>query len=308
MSRVVFMGTPQFAVPTLEWLAKGYETVTVVTQPDRHSGRGRRLRPPPVKRAALRLGLPVWQPRTLRTSEAVAHLRELAPEVMVVAAYGQILRPEVLEIPPRGCINIHASLLPRYRGAEPVAAAILAGEEKTGVTIMLMDERMDTGPILAQRSIPIALDDTRASLTEKLAHLGAELLLETLPRWLDGEIKPQPQDEALASRAPLLKKGDGEIDWSRPAVVIERMVRAYAPWPGTYTHWQGQRLKVLRARSLHQQEGEGGWVMETPEGMAVVTGEGALLLEEVQLAGKRAMSAEEFVRGQREFIGAHLPS
>ena len=308
MSRVVFMGTPQFAVPTLEWLAKGYETVTVVTQPDRHSGRGRRLRPPPVKRAALRLGLPVWQPRTLRTSEAVAHLRELAPEVMVVAAYGQILRPKVLEIPPRGCINIHASLLPRYRGAEPVAAAILAGEEKTGVTIMLMDERMDTGPILAQRSIPITLDDTRASLTEKLAYVGAELLLETLPRWLDGEIKPQPQDEALASRAPLLKKGDGEIDWSRPAVVIERMVRAYAPWPGTYTHWQGQRLKVLRARSLHQQEGEGGWVIETPEGVAVVTGEGALLLEEVQLAGKRAMSAEEFVRGQREFIGAHLPS
>jgi len=306
--RVVFMGTPQFAVPTLEGLARRYEIVTVVTQSDRRSGRGRRLQPPPVKQAAQRLGLPVWQPRALRTPEAVAHLRELAPKVVVVAAYGQILRPEALEIPSRGCINIHASLLPRYRGAEPVAAAILAGEKRTGVTIMLMDEGMDTGPILAQRAIPIAPDDTRAHLTEKLAYLGAELLLEALPRWFAGEIQPQPQDDALASYAPLLKKEDGEIDWVRPAVAIERMVRAYAPWPGTYTHWQGQRLKVLRARPLDQRRGKVGEVIESPEGVAVVAGEGALLLEEVQLAGKRAMSTEDFVRGQWEFIGAHLPS
>jgi len=308
MSRVVFMGTPQFAVPTLVGLAEGYEIVAVVTQPDRGSGRGRRLRPPPVKQAAQRLGLLVWQPRTLRTPEAVAYLRGLTPNVMVVAAYGQILRPKVLEIPPRGCVNVHASLLPRYRGAEPVAAAILAGEKETGVTIMLMDEGMDTGPILAQRSIPIAPDDTRATLTEKLAHLGADLLLETLPRWLGGEIKPQPQDDALASYAPLLKREDGEIDWARPAVVIERMVRAYTPWPGTYTHWRGRRLKVLRARPLHKPEGEAGRVIETPEGVAVGTGQGALLLEEVQLASKRAMLADDFVRGQRDFIGAHLLS
>ena len=291
MPRVVFMGTPQFAVPTLESLAKEHEIVTVVSQPDRPSGRGRRLRPPPVKDAALRLALPVWQPRTLRTPEAVAHLRQLAPDVVIVAAYGQILRSEVLEIPPSGCVNVHASLLPRYRGAEPVAAAILNGEAKTGITIMLMDKGMDTGPILSQRSMPIASDDTRGSLTEKLAHLGAPLLLDTLPRWLGGEITPQLQDDALASYAPLLKKEDGKIDWARPAVVIERMVRAYTPWPGTYTHWLGQALKVLRARPLRQPQGEAGRVTEIPEGVAVVAGGGALLLEEVQLAGKRAMPA-----------------
>jgi len=302
------MGTPQFAVYTLEALAEGYDIVKVVSPPDRRSGRGRRLRAPPVKESALRLGLPVWQPRTLRTPEAVAHLRQLAPDVVIVAAYGQILRSEVLEIPPHGCVNVHASLLPRYRGAEPVAAAILNGEAKTGITIMLMDKGMDTGPILSQRSMPIASDDTRASLTEKLAHLGAELLLETLPRWLGREIRPQPQGEALASYAPLLKKEDGEIDWSRPAVVIERMIRAYTPWPGTYTHWRGRLLKVLRARPLHQRRGRAGKVIQTSEGVAIFAGEGALLLEEVQLAGKRAMFAQDFVRGQADFIGARLPS
>lgn len=308
MSRMVFMGTPHFAVPTLEALAERYEVAVVVTQPDRRRGRGRRLSPPPVKRASQRLELPVWQPRTLRAPEAVARLRKLAPEVVVVAAYGQILSPEVLEIPPHGCVNLHASLLPRYRGAEPVAAAILAGEAETGVTIMLMDEGMDTGPILAQRAVPITSEDTRASLTERLANLGAELLVETLPRWLADEVKPQPQDDALASYAPKLRKKDGEIDWTQPAVLIERMVRAYDPWPSTYTHWQGRFFKVLRARPLDQPEGEAGKVVETPEGVAVITGEGTLLLEEVQLAGGRAMSAEDFVRGHQDFIGAHLPS
>lgn len=308
MSRVVFMGTPQFSVPALEGLAKECDIVSVVSQPDRRSGRGRQLRSPPVKEAALRLGLPVWQPRTLRTPEAVAHLQELAPDVIVVAAYGQILRSEVLEIPPRGCVNVHASLLPQYRGAEPVAAVILNGEAKTGITIMLVDRGMDTGPILSQRSIAIASDETRASLTQKLAHLGAELLLETLPRWLGGQIKPQPQDETLASHTALLKKDDGKIDWARPAVVIERMIRAYTPWPSTYTHWRGQALRVLRARPLDRPEGEVGNVIQTTEGVGVIAGEGALLLEEVQLAGKRAMSAADFVRGQRDFIGARLPS
>ena len=306
MSRVVFMGTPQFAVPTLMELAPRYEVIMVVTQPDRRSGRGRQLRPPPVKQAAQRLGLPVWQPRTLRAPEAVTRLRELAPDVVVVAAYGQILSPEVLEVPPYGCINVHPSLLPRYRGAEPVAAAILAGEKETGVTIMLMDEGMDTGPILAQRAVPIAPDDTRASLTEKLSHSGAELLVETLPHWLDGEIEPQPQNNVSASYAPQLRKEDGEIDWSQPAVIIERMIRAYDPWPGTYTYWRGRLLKVLRARPLGQQQGEVGQVVETSEGVAVVTGQGALLLEEVQLAGRRAMAVEEFLRGQRDFVGSVL--
>jgi len=308
MSRVVFMGTPRFAVPVLEGLAEGYEVVTVVTQPDRRSGRGRQHQPPKVKQAAQRLRLPVWQPRTLRTPEAVAHLRQLAPDAVVVAAYGQILRSDVLEIPTHGCINVHASLLPHYRGAEPVVAAVLAGDAETGVTIMLIDEGMDTGPILAQQSIPIAPDDTRASLTEKLAHLGARLLLEVLPGWLHGEIQPEAQDDTSASYAPLVRKEDGEVDWARPAVVIERMIRAYAPWPGTHTQWQGKRLKILRARPVRQSGTAVGSVIETPEGVAVVAGEGALLLEEVQLAGKRAMSVADFIRGRRGFAGSHLPS
>jgi len=306
--RLIFMGTPRFAVPSLERLREEYEVVAVVTGPDKVAGRGRKISFSPVKEVALAWGIPVMQPRSLKEKEVVASLLELEPQVIVVAAYGQILLPEVLAIPPFGCLNVHASLLPKYRGASPVAGALLAGEEEMGITIMLMDEGMDTGPILAQRAIPIAPDDTRAHLTEKLAYLGAELLLEALPRWFAGEIQPQPQDDALASYAPLLKKEDGEIDWVRPAVAIERMVRAYAPWPGTYTHWQGQRLKVLRARPLDQRRGKVGEVIESPEGVAVVAGEGALLLEEVQLAGKRAMSTEDFVRGQWEFIGAHLPS
>ncbi len=308
MCCILFMGTPHFAVPSLEALARRYHIAMVVTQPDRRSGRGRRPQPPPVKEAALRMQLPVWQPQTLRSPTTVAHLREMAPDAIAVAAYGQILRSNILAIPARGCINVHASLLPQYRGAEPVVAAILAGEEETGVTIMLMDEGMDTGPILAQRSIPIAHDDTRESLTQKLAHLGAELLLEVLPRWLKGEMTPQAQDEALASYAPLLRREDGEMDWSRPAVVLERMVRAYAPWPGTYTQWEGKRLKVLRAQVTQGVQGATGEVVEAPEGIAVVSHEGSLLIEEVQLAGRRAMPATDFARGQQRFIGAHLPS
>jgi len=309
MCRILFMGTPQFAVPSFEALAERYPIVSVITQPDRRSGRGRRLQPPPVKEAALRLQLPVWQPRTLRSPTAAAHLRELAPDIAVVAAYGHILRPEVLTIPARGCINVHASLLPQYRGAEPVAAAILAGEKETGITIMLMDEGMDTGPILAQRAIPIALDDTRASLAQELSLLGAELLMQVLSCWLGGEAVPQPQDEAMASYAPLLTKDDGEMVWNLPADTLERMVRAYSPWPGTYTQWEGKRLKVVRARAVKgHQEGVAGEVVETPDGIAVITCKGSLLLQEVQLAGKRVMPGRDFVRGQRGIIGAHLPS
>ena len=308
MERVVFMGTPEFAIPTLEGLVREYNVVMVLTQPDRRSGRGRQLQPPPVKEAAQRLGLPVWQPRTLRTPEAVAHLRELAPDIVVVAACGHILPAEVLAIPPRGCVNVHASLLPRYRGPEPVVAAILAGDSEVGATIMLIEERLDTGPILGQQPIPMVPHSTRANLTEKLAHLGAGLLLQVLPRWLEGEITPQPQDDALASYTPMLAREDGEIDWSQPAAVIERMTRAYDPWPGTYTTWQGRRLKILRGRPLCPWEGEVGRVVEAPEGVAVGTGRGALLLLEVQLAGKRAMSAADFVRGQGDFIGSNLLS
>jgi len=309
MARIVFMGTPEFAVPTLEALIARHDVVAVVTQPDRRGGRGRRrLVAPPVKEAALAAGLTVLQPPTLRDAAAVERLRQLAPEVVVVAAFGQILRSNVLAIPPRGSLNVHASLLPKYRGASPIAAAILEGEAETGVTIMLMDKGMDTGPILAQARAPITEEDTTGSLTAKLAALGAELLLETLPRWLEGEIEPQPQEEAGATYCRPVDKSDGCIAWDLPAIQIARMVRAYDPWPGTYTGCGGRMLKIVRARALPgwRDQAEPGTVVEVPEGIAVATGEGALLIEELQPAGKRAMACEAYVCGQRDFVGSRL--
>ncbi len=308
MARLVFMGTPDFAVPVLEALIGQYEVVGVVTQPDRRVGRGRKVEASPVKVVALAHGLPVLQPPSLRRPEAMAELRDLAPEVIVVAAFGQILRAEALSIPPRGCLNVHASLLPSYRGAAPIAAAILAGEEKTGVTIMLMDEGMDTGPILSQATCPISPQDTRESLSARLAQSGADLLVDTLPRWLAGEIEPQVQDHSQATYCRIISKEDGLIDWSQSAVEVWRRSRAYYPWPGTYTYWRGKLLKVLRAEALPQWSGERdpGQVITLDQGLAVAAGEGALLLREVQLAGKRALSAEEFARGQRDFVGSVL--
>jgi methionyl-tRNA formyltransferase len=310
MERIVFMGTPSFAVPTLEALVaqESYELVCVVTQPDRPAGRGRRLAASAVKETALTRGLPIWQPPTLRDPQAVEKLRALSPTVVVIAAFGQILRPDVLAIPPRGCLNVHASLLPRWRGAAPIPAAILAGDEETGATIMLLDEGMDTGPILAQVSLPIRPDDTTGSLTERLAVLGADLLITTLPRWLAGEVRPRPQDHSQATTCRPLRKEEGLLNWSFPAVELERRVRAYNPWPGAYTTWRGQRLKVLRAESLADWHGpqSPGQVLALPAGTAVVTGEGALLLREVQLTGRRAMVIADFLRGQREFVGSRL--
>ncbi|MBM4464043.1 MAG: methionyl-tRNA formyltransferase [Chloroflexi bacterium] len=308
MERLVFMGTPDFAVPVLKALIGRYEIVGVVARPDQRVGRGHRVEPPPVKIVAMVHDLPVLQPPRLRQPEVVAELRALAPEVMVVAAYGQILPAEVLAIPPRGCLNVHASLLPRYRGAAPIAAAILAGEEETGVTIMLMDEGMDSGPILSQATCSISPQDTRESLTAKLAQLGADLLMDTLPRWLAGAIEPQPQDHRQATYSRIIAKQDGLIDWTQPAVEIWRRCRAYYSWPGSYTYWRGKVLKVLRAQALPHWSGGGepGQVMALDEGLAVATGEGALLLDEVQLAGKRALDAEDFARGQRDFVGSVL--
>ncbi|MFZ5917749.1 MAG: methionyl-tRNA formyltransferase [Chloroflexota bacterium] len=308
MPRLVFMGTPDFAVPSLEKLAGRYEIAAVVTQPDRPAGRSRRLTPPPVKEVALALGLPLWQPPTLRAPEAVARLRALAPHLIVVVAFGQILRPDVLGIPPHGCLNVHGSLLPRHRGPAPVAAAILAGETGSGVTLMRLDAGMDTGPILAQAACPILPDDTTASLGARLSCLGADLLIETLPRWLAGEITPRPQDEAQATYCRLMSKADGRLNWDNPAAYLARQVRACLPWPAAFTNWQGQPLKVLRAATLPDWQGQGepGQVITLDDGTGVVTGEGVLRLEEVQLAGKRAMPIEEFLRGQPGFLGALL--
>ncbi len=309
MARIVFMGTPAFAVPSLESLAAdGYEIIAVVTQPDRPAGRGRRLVAPAVKQAALPLGLPVWQPETMRGEQIVDRLREAAPDVIVVAAYGEILRPNVLAVPPHGIVNVHASLLPRHRGASPVAGALLAGDDITGVTIMLMDEGMDTGPILSTTTLPIDPDDNRGTLTGKLASLGAQLLRETLPRWLSREIAPQPQDDSQATYSRLIKKAHGRVNWQEPAAQIAHRCRAYTPWPGLFTTWRGQTLKILRchAASAGADTAEPGRIVLADDRPAVVTGDGLLILDEVQLAGRRPASGSDFVRGRRDFISERL--
>lgn len=310
MTRVIFMGTPDFSLPSLAVLAEGdYDLVAVLTQPDRPSGRGRALQPSPVKQFALAQGLPVLQPPSLRDPAAVAELAGLRPDVIVVAAFGQILRPDVLELPPHGCINVHASLLPRWRGAAPVQAAILAGDEVTGSTIMRMDEGMDSGPILAQAALAIRPDDSGGTLTERLAGHGAGLLAETLPAWLAGDIEARPQDSGQATLCRPLRKAQGLIDWTRPAAEIARAVRAYNPWPAATTTWNSAPLKVLEATAISAAAGEPtlpGFVLESADGVLVITGEGLLRLEVVQLAGRRATAALDFVRGQREFAGSRL--
>lgn len=308
MTRVIFMGTPEFSVPALAALLRaGYGVAAVVTQPDRPAGRGRKLEPSPVKVFAVQHGLPVLQPPTLKAPGAVAELAELRPELIVVAAFGQILRPAVLDLPVHGCINVHASLLPRWRGAAPVQAAILAGDHVTGSTIMCMDPGMDTGPILAQAALAIQQDDTGGTLTARLAQQGAELLAETLPRWLAGEIRPQPQDASLATLCRPLGKEQGLIDWARSARDIALAVRAFNPWPAASTTWQGQQLRILRAAVLPDGAGgDPGRVVLAGGVVAVAAGDGLLRLDEVQLAGRSAMPALDFARGQRGFDGSRL--
>lgn len=313
MKRIVFMGTPEFAVPSLRRLAEagpaeGWEVAAVVTQPDRPAGRGKRMAASPVKQAAEALSLDVLQPASLRKEPAaVEALASYAPHIIVVAAYGLILPKRVLEIPRFGCINVHASLLPAYRGASPIAAAILEGRKETGVSIMLMDEGMDTGPVLAQVRTAIGAEETAEELSARLAELGAEALVETLPKWLGGEVAPvvQAELEGEPSVVRLIKKEQGEIDWTRPAAEIERMVRAYTPWPGAYTTWQGEVFKVWRAKAVAG-EAAPGTVTTTAEGPAVGTGAGLLLLLVVQPAGKRQMEARSFVNGAAGFVGGRL--
>jgi len=312
MARIVFMGTPEFAVDTLRAVSQAHTVAGVVTQPDRPAGRGRALEPPPVKQFAVQAGLPVIQPARLREPAALAQLQAWAPELIVVAAFGQILRPAVLDLPPHGCLNVHGSLLPRHRGAAPIAAAILAGDPVTGITIMRMDPGLDTGPMLAQRSLAILPDNTTGSLTQRLAPLGAALLLEVIPDYIAGRLTPVPQPEGSATYAPQLKKEDGRLDFTRPATELERRVRAFDPWPGAFAPWpdpatgQPRQLKILRAAVLAEQVGEIGQVVATPQGPAVSAGVGSLLLREVQPAGKRPMPAADFVRGARGFMGARL--
>jgi len=299
---VVFMGSPEFALPTLRALAGHYPIVGVITQPDRPAGRGKWMTPPPVKVLAQELGLPVMQPQRLKAPEAMQQLREWAPDLIVVAAFGQILRPDVIDLPKYGCINVHASLLPRWRGAAPIQAAILAGDTWTGVTIMRMDAGVDTGPVLSQRGIPIMADDTAGFISQRLAALGAELLIETLPDYLSGEIQPHPQIETGATYAPMLKKEDGLLDFSRPAEELARRVRALNPWPGAYTLWQGQLLKVLRAHVGVEAESVPGKRLVHERLPGIGTGHGILVLDEVHPAGKKPMPGSDFLRGIRNWV------
>lgn len=313
--RLVFMGTPDFAVPALQALhahapQQGWSLVAAVTQPDRPAGRSKRLVASPVKEQALAYGLTILQPARLRRDpEAVAALAALTPDLLIVAAYGVILPKQVLAIPSYGCINVHASLLPAYRGASPITAAILDGREETGVSIMLMDAGMDTGPVLAQARQPIHPDDTTPRLSERLATQGAELLVATLPRWLAGEIAPKPQSSlpGVPSTCKLIRKEDGVIDWHLPAAQIERMTRAYTPWPSAHTHWRGEPFKIQQAE-VCSGSAPAGQVIATADGPAVGTGEGLLLLRTVQPAGKRALDARSFLHGAPNFVGSRLGS
>lgn len=313
ITRILFMGTPEFAAPTLHALLAAapqhdWQVVAVATQPDRPAGRSKTPISSPVKQAALAAGVPVLQPASLRKDpDAVEAIRLLAPDVIVVAAYGLILPKRVLEIPTFGCINVHASLLPAYRGASPITAALLDGLDATGVTIMLMDEGMDTGPALRQAVQPIHAGDTTATLSARLAEQGAALLVETLVDWRRGEVAPVAQSAlpGTPSSCRLIKKEDGRIDWTQPAAVIERMTRAYTPWPSAYTLWKGEPFKIMAA-AVTTGDAAPGEVVRTAAGVAVGTGAGLLLLRTVQPAGKRPLDMRSFLNGAPDFIGAML--
>ena len=292
------MGSPEFALPSLRALAGRYDVVGVVTQPDRASGRGRELKPPPVKLLAQELNVPVVQPEKLKQPEAMEQLRAWTPDLIVVAAFGQLLRKDVLELPRFGCINVHASLLPRWRGAAPVHAAILHGDEETGVTIMQMDAGLDTGPMLAKRSIRLTMDDTAGSASQALSTLGADLLIETLPDYLSGKTTSTPQPEVGATYAPMLKKEDGRLDFTNDINKLERRVRAFNPWPGAFMDFDGIMLKIHHA---HGEEGnaEAGKRLIVGNQPAVGARGGVLVLDEVQPPGKKPMAGESFLSGAR---------
>jgi methionyl-tRNA formyltransferase len=300
--RIVFMGTPDFAVPSLIKLAEDFQIVGVITQPDRPSGRGRKLVPSAVKAAALTLGLEVFQPENTNLDSALQEIWAMQPDLICVAAYGQLLKPALLELPLFGCINVHASLLPRWRGAAPINAAILHGDPKSGVTIMKMGAGLDDGPILAQESIEIQADEDAGMLSDRLADLGSNLLAATIPLYLAGSLTPQAQDPAFATFAPQLNKKAGELDLEQSAAFLARKVRAYTPWPGTYTHWNESRLIIHQARAVSVTS-PGAGVLTVYEGCpAMGTSAGILVLDQLQLAGKNKITGSAFLNGNPEWI------
>ena len=314
--RIVFMGTPEFAVQPLERLIHNrHEVIAVYSQPDKLSGRGRALSSPPVKKAALGWKLHVIQPNHLKDADVIKHLASLNPDIIIVAAFGQLLPQAVLDIPRFGCINLHPSLLPKYRGSSPVAGSILAGDQFAGISIMLMDAGLDTGPVLARAQVPVSIQDTTGSLTAKLSYIAAHLLLEVLIGWSRGEIKSQPQKDSEASYTGQITKQDGEIDWRNTAVDIWRQVRAFQPWPGCYTRFNGKQLKIIEALPLPESEDmKAGRVVALQTSGAhepafgINTANGVLGVLKVQVEGKQVRSADEFLRGQRHLVGEILPS
>jgi methionyl-tRNA formyltransferase len=305
--RVIFMGTPTFALPSLEALrARGEDLIAVVTQPDRPQGRGQVPTPSPVKVAALRAGVPIQQPEKVRHPDFLEWCRAAAPDLIVVVAFGQILPKALLDIPRQGCINVHASLLPKYRGAAPIAWAIIRGEAETGITTMQMDPGMDTGPTLVQRTLTIRPDDTAGTLGERLSQLGAQTLNETLDALKAGRLSPTPQDSSQATLAPLLKKDDGKIDWQQPATAIEALVRGLDPWPGARTEYEGTPWRIWRVR-VQSDTGEAGVVFRAdPAGILVGAADGSILITELQAPGKRRLTTREYLVGHAVNPGVRL--
>jgi len=304
--RVVFMGSPAFAVPSLHALIERFEVAGVVTQPDSPSGRGRKIRSPEVKRAAVEASIPVFQPPTLRGSDVLRRLRAWQPELIVAAAFGQLIPQPILDLAEHGCLNVHPSLLPRWRGASPIQAAILNGDKETGVTIMKLDAGFDTGPIIAQRRVPLSPEMTGGELSQRLSELGAALLIETLPDYVLGNLVAVPQDDTRATNAPTILKSAGALDFTRTAEVLARQVRAYEPRPGSFLAWEGRRLVVRRARPHPAKLEVPGEVVVADGYPAVGTADGLLLLEIVQPEGRRAMDGQSFIHGAPKFAGSLL--
>jgi methionyl-tRNA formyltransferase len=305
--RIVFMGTPEFACPTLRTLIeRGEQVVAVVTQPDRPKGRGQQTLPPPVKLLAQEHGIPVLQPVKVRHPDAIEEIRLLSPDLIVVVAFGQILPKALLEIPARGCINVHASLLPRYRGAAPLNWCIINGETETGVTTMMMDVGLDTGDMLLKSATPIDPDEDTSSLHDRLSRIGAELLAKTLDQLSEGRLVPEKQDDALTCYAPMLKKEDGLIDWGKDAPGIKNLVRGMTPWPGAYSYLDDKLLKVYRVQSASGQGTPGEVLAVGRDGIEVACGEGSVVIHELQLEGTKRLPAAEFLAGCKLEPGASL--
>ena len=305
------MGTPDFSVPVLNFLINASSVVSVVTRPDKKVGRKQKIIPSPIKNTALDHNIEVLQPEKIKSNDDfILKIKKLQPDLIVVVAYGFILPQEILDLPKYGVINVHASLLPKYRGASPIQSAILNGEKETGVSIMLLDEQMDHGPLLAQRTITITDKDNFESLHDKLSQLGAELIAETLPEYINGEIRPQIQDETQATYCQLIKKEDGKIDWTKSAEEIERQLRAFTPWPGVFTFWDGKQLKIIKAAVYASTKlsmtASAGEVFKINEGIGVECGQDTLEILKLQLEGKKPMTAKEFLNGYPKIIGAQL--